>query len=111
MNEENLTNDYADLSDEIEQDELLDDGEVGENAVVQAPIIKVQVSGDKLSALLNVFIFEDGQTVSCEDMIAALNENGIVYGLQEERIRAYCNMQNYDAPLLDGGRVVFTKRK
>ncbi|MFA0815048.1 MAG: DUF342 domain-containing protein [Anaerofustis sp.] len=100
MNEENLTNDYADLSDEIEQDELLDDGEVGENEVVQAPIIKVQVSGDKLSALLNVFIFEDGQTVSCEDMIAALNENGIVYGLQEERIRAYCNMQNYDAPLL-----------
>ena len=99
MNEENLNDDYLDAqleTDHDTDDDLLEPVEVPP----QEPLIKVQISGDKLSALLSVYVFEDGQRVSCEDICNALKENGIVYGIMEDRIRTYCETANYDAPLL-----------
>ncbi len=99
MNEENLNDDYLDTQLETDQDtdaDLLETVELPP----QDPLIKVQVPGDKLSALLSVYIFEDGQRVPCEDICTALTENGIVYGIMEDRIRTYCETANYDAPLL-----------
>ncbi|QAT50671.1 DUF342 domain-containing protein [Caproiciproducens sp. NJN-50] len=62
---------------------------------LKKPEIQLSVSSDRLEATIRVKTAFHGQSVSFEEIVAFLKENGIVYGVLESVIRDYCENKKY----------------
>lgn len=70
--------------------------EVGtEQEQTKKPEIQLSVSSDGLEANVRVKLTEREQTVSFEEIMAFLKENGIVYGILESMIRDFCENRKF----------------
>ena len=61
----------------------------------EQPKINVRVSDDKLTAYLNVELSKPSQTVTYDQVMACLKEQGIVYGICNDSIRDFCENKKY----------------
>ncbi|MVB09757.1 Flagellar Assembly Protein A [Caprobacter fermentans] len=59
------------------------------------PEIRLSVSSDGLEATIEVKTAFQGQTVSYEEIMAFLKENGVVYGVMESLIRDFCENRKF----------------
>lgn len=66
-----------------------------ERAEEKKPEIRVMVSSDGLEASIHFKPAFPDQTVTLEEISAALKENGIAYGVLEDVIRDYCENRKY----------------
>lgn len=72
------------------------DAEPGEIEEDQKPNMELQVSTDNMTAYLRVQPAKNGnRSVSYEEIIDFLQQHGIVYGIQEDAIRDFCENKKF----------------
>lgn len=64
------------------------------------PEFRVNVSGNRLLATLTVQYMPQNGQLAEEDVLAALKEKGIVFGICSDEIRTYCSARFYKEPLV-----------
>jgi len=62
---------------------------------VKKPEIQLSVSSNRLEATIRVKMAVQGQSISFEEIMEFLKENGIVYGVMESVIRDFCENKKY----------------
>jgi uncharacterized protein len=64
------------------------------------PEFHLQISTDNLTAYLRVTLAYPGQKISYDTVCDFLGQNGIVYGIYEDAIRAFCEEEKFYAELI-----------
>ncbi|MEG1895679.1 MAG: FapA family protein, partial [Oscillospiraceae bacterium] len=59
------------------------------------PEIKIELTRDKMTAFLNAKVYGPQQEITVEDIVAKLGEKGIVYGINHELLREFCEKRQF----------------
>ncbi len=75
------------------------DNEFANGSSNYPPQFKLQISHDKMSAVLVVLPGDYSEQLTYETVLSYLEENHIIYGIEHEEIKRYCDENKFDAPL------------
>jgi uncharacterized protein (DUF342 family) len=81
------------------QDIVEDDGAQSSDEALPKYNINHLVSANKLKTYIRIELFEKETQISPEEILNYLAEQGIVYGIRENEIRAYCQNKEYNKEL------------
>ena len=98
-NTENQDNDSENIENSDNNENSEDVKNEEEEKVVPPPVITVVISGDKMTAYVRIKTYADDQKIVKEDILGAINEKKIKYGILEEEIEKFCELGEYKREL------------
>lgn len=69
--------------------------EAQEEKELPPPEIKVEVTKDKMTVFLNAKVYSTDQVITVEDILEKLKEIGVVYGINNELLKDFCENRQF----------------